>query len=789
MRTEDGYIIQQCLDGNAAAFGFLVNKYKDPVYALAYSQVHNFHDAQDITQEVFIKAYRKLSDLRRWDNFMGWLCRITNNMCKNWLRSRARRPDLEFVDDQDPGILDRSSIDSYHGNMVYESIHYALDSLPELYSQVLILRYFGGMTTREMSRFLAVSTSTIERRLKEARSQLREGMFTMMNISYEQHELPATFTFRIVEAVKRIKINPTPRMAGVPWALSLAMGIIITVLSLNPHISIPRDMAIPTGSPLPVERRVLKIGEIPVDILRVVQASVTSSKQEDGSIEDKQLPNPQNALLMAPHDKEAADVKLTAEDTVAGDKFGRSVATYGDYAIVGAIGRDWEKGVAYILKAHGTSWEQEAELSTEDVVNLFGYSVDIYGDYAIVGAAGSLSVKGAAYIFKRDGTSWEQEAKFTAKDVAKGDYFGEAVAILGDYAVVGAPWDDDKGKNTGSVYFFKRDGNSWSEEAKFTPHGQPISNCSFGTSIDISGDYVIVGSVYENWSSGAAYIFHYDGDSWAEEAKFTAKDNARQDNFGHAVSMDGDYAIVGATGDKDKGNMTGSAYIFKREDASWKEQAKLTASDAVAGDRFGSSVNISGDCAIVGSVGDGDDSIYVFLRSGTSWEAVSKYTPNDSAAEDRFGCSISTSGDYVIIGAYWADAKGVDSGAVYIRNLKDLSLPGKAVEPQGKLPTRWGRVKRTELYQNYPNPFNPETWIPFDLSEPKQVTIRIYRSTGQLIRTLDLGQKPSGTYVSKDKAAYWDGRNEAGEEVASDVYFCAMQAGEFTSLRKIVMTR
>ena len=283
MRTEDGYIIQQCLDGNAAAFGFLVKKYKEPVYALAYSQVHNFHDAQDITQEVFIKAYRKLRDLRRWDNFMGWLCRITNNMCRDWLRSRARRPDLEFVEDQDPGILDRFSMDSYHENIVYESIQNVLDSLPELYSQVLILRYFGGMTTREMSRFLTVSTSTIERRLREARTQLKEGMFAMMSKSYEQHELPATFTFRIVEAVKRIKINPMPRMAGVPWGLSLAAGIIITILNLNPQIGKPTNIAMPTSSSSFASMEMLKIGEIPVDVLETTQTPSISGNHDNGT--------------------------------------------------------------------------------------------------------------------------------------------------------------------------------------------------------------------------------------------------------------------------------------------------------------------------------------------------------------------------------------------------------------------------------------------------------------------------------------------------------------------------
>ena len=114
----------------------------------------------------------------------------------------------------------------------------------------------------------------------------------------------------------------------------------------------------------------------------------------------------------------------------------------------------------------------------------------------------------------------------------------------------------------------------------------------------------------------------------------------------------------------------------------------------------------------------------------------------------------------------------------------------KSVEPQGKLPTKWGKVKRTELYQNFPNPFNPETWIPFSLSKSEHVIIRIYASTGQLVRTLDLGQKQSGAYLSKEKAAYWDGTNEVGEMVASDVYFYVMDTdGKSTGSRKMVMVR
>ena len=93
MRTEDGHIIHKCLNGEREAFGLLVDKYKASIYALAYSKLRNFHDAEDITQEAFIKAYRKLHTLRWWDNFLAWLYAITSNLCKDWLRSQPKRPD------------------------------------------------------------------------------------------------------------------------------------------------------------------------------------------------------------------------------------------------------------------------------------------------------------------------------------------------------------------------------------------------------------------------------------------------------------------------------------------------------------------------------------------------------------------------------------------------------------------------------------------------------------------------------------------------------------------------
>ena len=107
------------------------------------------------------------------------------------------------------------------------------------------------------------------------------------------------------------------------------------------------------------------------------------------------------------------------------------------------------------------------------------------------------------------------------------------------------------------------------------------------------------------------------------------------------------------------------------------------------------------------------------------------------------------------------------------------------------VPPETAPAKPTEfaLSQNYSNPFNPDTWIPYQLAEDVDVTIRIYNASGQLVRTLDLGHKTAGFYTTKGKAAYWDGRNERGEEVTSGVYFIVMRAGEFTATRKMLMLK
>ena len=112
-----------------------------------------------------------------------------------------------------------------------------------------------------------------------------------------------------------------------------------------------------------------------------------------------------------------------------------------------------------------------------------------------------------------------------------------------------------------------------------------------------------------------------------------------------------------------------------------------------------------------------------------------------------------------------------------------------AVELKGKLLTTLGYVKQTRLLQNYPNPFNPETWIPYQLAREADVTVGIYDSGGQLVRTLELGSQPPGLYLTQEKAAYWDGRSNTGEWVSSGTYFYHLQAGDYSAAKKMIILK
>jgi hypothetical protein len=140
--------------------------------------------------------------------------------------------------------------------------------------------------------------------------------------------------------------------------------------------------------------------------------------------------------------------------------------------------------------------------------------------------------------------------------------------------------------------------------------------------------------------------------------------------------------------------------------------------------------------------------------------------------------------------------ENVVKGFTYYYYIEDVDFSGKTHKSHiievtaGKQGIKTHLIPQTfALLQNYPNPFNPETWIPFKLAKDASVVIHIYSAKGQLVRTITLSNQEAGAYLTKDKAAYWDGRDGAGERVASGVYFYNMQAGDFQATRRMVIVK
>ncbi len=297
-------------------------------------------------------------------------------------------------------------------------------------------------------------------------------------------------------------------------------------------------------------------------------------------------------------------------------------------------------GLSQYASGQCWEWEETQKLLAFDAAkyDYFGYSVSIDGDVMVVGAYGDDDSSGSVYVFRHDpygSGQWVEDTKLRASDGDSYERFGHSVSIDGDAIVVGAWSDDDNGYQSGSAYVFRYDPDGtgqWVEEAKLlAPDGATLAR--FGSSVSISDDAIVVGAPYDDDKgnySGSAYVFRHDLDEserWITEAKLLPFDWAKGAYFGNSVSIDGDAIVIGAWANGDIGRKTGSAYVFRNNlnaSGDWIQQAKLQASDGHRYDTFGSSVSIDGNAIAVGAWHDNDNG----ARSGSTY--IYRYDPDGS---------------------------------------------------------------------------------------------------------------------------------------------------------------
>lgn len=400
-------------------------------------------------------------------------------------------------------------------------------------------------------------------------------------------------------------------------------------------------------------------------------------------------------------------------------------------------------GAVYVFQRSGSTWVQEAYLKAPnaELDDRFGASVDISGDTIVVGAIfedsneititngptasinNTFSNSGAAYVFQRSGSSWTQQAYLKPTNTGVDDQFGISVAISGDTIAVGAFLEDsnqttitngssasidNSALNAGAVYVFQRTGTTWVEQAYLKASNAETED-RFGISVATSGDTIVVGANLEDSNqttitnggvassnnsasiSGAAYVFHRSGSTWAEQAYLKAPNGEANDQFGEDVAIDGDRIVVGAfsessnqititngttaSGDN-SANLAGAAYVFQRTGSAWSNQAYLKAPNTGADDRFATALAIEGDTILVGAIFEDSNmttitngasasednsisnsgAVYVFQKRGPDWVHNAYLKAPNADADDRFGFSVSISGDTIIVSANQEDS-------------------------------------------------------------------------------------------------------------------------------------
>ncbi|HQR36431.1 MAG TPA: putative Ig domain-containing protein, partial [Blastocatellia bacterium] len=368
--------------------------------------------------------------------------------------------------------------------------------------------------------------------------------------------------------------------------------------------------------------------------------------------------------------------KLTASDGAAQDGLGASVSIKGNSVIAGAPGDNSAKGSAYVFASSGASWTQ-AKLQAPDgsTGDNFGWSVAIDGSTAVVGAPFDDSQRGSAYVFVYANGLWTYQAKLNAGDssVGDGDRFGWSVSLSGNSVIVGSYQDDgNAGADQGAAYVFVRIGSTWTQQQKLVASDAAAGDL-FGHKVAISGETAVVAADQDdiggNTDQGSAYVFKRNGASWSQQKKLTGANSAAYDRFGSSVAISGTTILIGSASDDDNANNVqdcGTAYVFVFDGVDWAQQAKLAAADLAANDYFGFSVDISGDLAVIGAYGKNgfQGAAYVFARHAAIWTQQQKLAPGDGEAGDWFGGSVSVDGNTIISGAYVGG--NINQGAAYV---------------------------------------------------------------------------------------------------------------------------
>src|SRR5262245_5327603 len=310
-------------------------------------------------------------------------------------------------------------------------------------------------------------------------------------------------------------------------------------------------------------------------------------------------------------------------------------------------------------------------------LDFFGKSCSIDGSALVVGAfAATTGRPGSAHVFERQSGGWTQTARLLPSDGAAGDEFGNSVGLSGDFLVVGSEYNNGVvGSNAGAAYVFERRAGRWVEVQKLTPHDAQRS-LNFGEYVAIEGTVIAAGSRFDSTlgnNSGAAYVFELENGKWIETAKLIGSAGKRNDLSADTLAIDGGRIVMSSYRSDASGSHSGSAYVFEKLGGSWTEVAHLVASDGAG--ELSRGVAIDGDRIVLGArlestMGPDAGAAYVFEKWNGAWLQTAKLVPHSARAYDWIGEAVAVRGDRIVVSGHHHDQVGSNSGVAFVFELR-----------------------------------------------------------------------------------------------------------------------
>lgn len=342
---------------------------------------------------------------------------------------------------------------------------------------------------------------------------------------------------------------------------------------------------------------------------------------------------------------------LVHTDPTQGDAFGAATAVSGDTAMVGF--QDPSKGKVLVFRRVGSTWSLESTITVPPAyVGLvyFGYSLALQQDRAIVGAPADDPVNARAFVYERSAATWNLQATL-APASPEANYFGLSVALDGGTIAVGAP---DYATGGGDrAYVFVGSGAAWTEQAALIPGG-PASQGSYGVSVSVTGDDLLVGAPYAATpSGGGVFAYRRAGTVWGNAAFIEPPSGSPSDGaFGNSVSAQGSIAVVGAPGVLfNSTGHTGLAFVLARDPGGWTATETIAPLGGELNGYFGCSVSLDGRAALVGAFGyNQPGKAYLFEEAGGVWTQHQAFVSSTAEDGSGFGYAVGLSGTAAAVG-------------------------------------------------------------------------------------------------------------------------------------------